>query len=63
MAIKLIRTEYANELKDYTKEFIADKDSDTASLPKSAPGSTCIVAEGAKVLIVNASGNWVTFSK
>lgn len=63
MAIKLIRTEYANELKDYTKEFIADTNEDADNLPKSAPGSTCIVVKSASVRIVGADGEWKPFSK
>jgi hypothetical protein len=61
MAIKCIRTEYANELKEYTKEYVADAESDVKDLPKSAAMSTCVVAESAKVYIVNASGEWVKF--
>lgn len=44
----------------YVTEFVADTEADIANLPTTVyPGSTCIVAENAKVFILNASKQWV----
>ncbi|MBQ1232117.1 MAG: hypothetical protein IIX86_01155 [Clostridia bacterium] len=63
MAIKLVKIENGVYTKDGTilvKEFIVDSDADFANLPKAAPGSTALSPSG-KVMIVNASGEWVKF--
>lgn len=47
----------------YVTEFVADTVADVALLPttpdKVYPGSTCLVAEGSKVFVLNASRQWV----
>jgi hypothetical protein len=60
MAIKLINREWCVFAEDFRCEFIVDSDDDFASLPKSCAGSTAVSPSG-KVMMVNASGEWVEF--
>lgn len=62
MAVKMIYAEYnkysANPT-ELVKKYVMDSADDFSSLPKSAAGSTAMVADnGGKVYIVNASGEW-----
>ena len=43
------------------RKFIMDSESDVQNLPTCCASSVAIVAEGGKVYMVNASGNWVEF--
>lgn len=42
-------------------EFLCDTDADFAKLPKANVGSTAVSIESGTVMVVNTSGNWVTF--
>lgn len=62
MAYKIIDGKY-NEFAATSSELVAsyvlDSASDLSSLPKSAPGSTAVVAaKGGSAYMVNASGAW-----
>lgn len=61
MAYKLVNKEWSPHLDEYTHEYIVDTESDIASLPDCAVGSSALVVETATVYMVNASGNWVPF--
>lgn len=61
MAYKLVNKEWSPHLDEYTHEYIVDTESDIASLPKCAVGSSALVVETAAVYMVNASGDWVPF--
>lgn len=59
MAIECISNKWNHALKAPVKKFIMDTEADVADLPKCAPSSVAIVAEGGKAYNVNASGEWV----
>ena len=61
MAFKMIFQEWCPYNEAYRKEFIADAESDVATLPKCCTGSSALVSESGKVYIVNASGEWNEF--
>lgn len=65
MAFKLIGAKKApydgNGAIDTLKEFLCDTDVDLASLPKCDTGSMAVSIESGTVMVVNTSGNWVTF--
>lgn len=61
MAFKMISQQWCPYNEDYRKEFIADAESDVASLPTCCAGSSALVSDSGKVYIVNASGKWVEF--
>lgn len=63
MAYKCYNKTYVNteDMVGYIKDFICDTDDDVANLPECLPKSTALVADGAEVHIVNASGAWVPF--
>ena len=46
----------------YIENFVMDTEADFDSLPKSAPDSYAVVADGSKKYMVNASGQWVEYS-
>lgn len=62
MAYKVVEIEYRSCMDDFVKKYVVDSDADFAKLPKSAPASTAISPSG-KIMIVNASGEWVDFGE
>ena len=61
MAYKLVNKEWSPFLDEYTHEYIVDTESDIATLPDCAVGSSALVVASATVYMVNASGEWVVF--
>lgn len=61
MAIKLINREYFPYAGGVKCDYLCDKDTDFASLPKAVTGSTAVSIESGTVKIVNTEGQWVTF--
>lgn len=61
MAIELVNKKWCPCLDDYQREFIADAESDVASLHKSSAGSSALVVESGNIYVVNASGDWAVF--
>ena len=61
MAVKKIDECYCPYVGEYRKEFVCDNDTDIASLPKCACGSTAVVISSGKVYMVNTQGAWVEF--
>lgn len=59
MAYKLVAQRWSPVLGSTKKKYIADTESDIASLPKCCTGSTAIVADSGVGYMVNASGVWV----
>lgn len=62
MAYIKTRRKWANCLNDYQYEFVLDSDADVANLPECKAGSMAIVANGGKIFMVNASGEWDDFT-
>ena len=62
MAYKRVKREYNHCCCDYVCKYIVDSDADFANLPKSAPASEALSPSG-KIMIVNASGEWVAFGE
>ena len=62
MAFKCISVEHDCFLENVIKTFILDSEEDVASLPFCGPGSMAIVANGGKVFMKNASGEWANFT-
>ena len=63
--IKLIFRKYSRTDRGrpiYIEKFVMDAEADFANLPKAAPGSYAVVADGSKQYMVNASGQWVEHS-
>lgn len=49
-----------NNVQPYVTELIIDTMDDMTDLPTSFdPGSTCLVAEGSRVFVLNNEKNWV----
>ena len=46
---------------EYVCEYLCDTESDANALPDCGTGSTAVVIETARVLIVNTKGEWVAF--
>ena len=65
MAYKCYSKTYVNteDMVGFIRDFICDTEDDVDDLPECFPKSTALIADGAKVRIVNASGNWVPFVK
>ena len=61
MAYKLVNTEWCPTLNDYQRDYIADTESDVATLPESCTGSSALIVESGKVYVVNASGAWSVY--
>lgn len=61
MAYKLVNKEWSPHLDEYTHEYIVDTETDIASLPECAVGSSALVVASATVYMVNASGEWAVF--
>ena len=61
MASKLISSKWNPYLCEYEHEYICDTDSDFANLPKCATGSTAVSIASGKIMVVNTSGEFVTF--
>ena len=59
MAIKCISNKWNPALGAVTKKFIMDSEADVADLPKCAPSSVAIAAEGGAVYAANTAGRWV----
>ncbi len=60
MAIKLVNSEGCTHTDVYRCEFIVDSDADFENLPAACPGSMALSPSG-KMMMVNASGEWVAF--
>ena len=60
MAIKKVNSEGCTSTDIYRCEFIVDTDADFENLPAACPGSMALSPSG-KMMIVNASGEWVKF--
>lgn len=61
MAFKLINEAYSLACNSTLQEFLCDTDADFETLPKCSTGSSAVSLESGKVMVVNTSGQWVTF--
>lgn len=62
MAYKCIEAKRNYVLKTVQRTYILDSEEDVATLPVCCAGSMAIVANGGKVYMVNASGEWAIFA-
>ena len=62
MADKLIETKRNYVLKVTQKTFVLDSEADKENLPPCDAGSIAYVANGGKIFMANASGEWVNFT-
>ena len=61
--VKLVEKKWCACVGEYRLQFIVDTDADFANLPDACAGSEALCIESGKLMVVNASGEWVPFAE